>query len=771
MENVGDRYELVFQSLEKYGVGEYHATIHFEGDGMLRDSEDIVFELINNPPALIDSSRNGANFTTTINLPKQPDSYDVEKNGIEWNLNDFVIDQNSDKLTAEIISNTSETTASCSNMVLRVLPKKNTTTSGEIHVLIHDPDGGESPELVFYVNIENYEDRYDAYTARFDSIKGLEKNSECEVTLRLYDATGNEVKGDNQLPDKIEITITPTISKAFPCELTAQGSAWVGKFLTDGQSQDYSASALITIGQKKIKAQDAEFSSANKAPSLKTGAKDSYTWELSINDPSDLESYKQKEKTWDLAAMVEDPNGDRVSFTVDKEASTKDVVATINQQDQTLTIMSKLNQEVDGDVLIHSSDNEGLAGPDIRFHVAIKSKEEKYKLYTATIDSDGTGKSRDTTITLAVFDENGLLVTGDSNLPNEIDASITLNNVPTPLKLTRGEDGKWTGQFKTTNKKVVYNISASVRVSDNISIIPPDLELSTENQQPIVVKQINQAEIVPETFNIEPFLLWNQETGDIVIEDLNAYFTDKDNDKLTFSVEESTLGEFAEATIEGSKLTIRGKAESSAPIGFKIAATDNEKQTATSEAIQFNVKSLKKQGIIIIALIVAALIVLFILYQIAKPAFHNQYFDVSTLKDGGTELSQSKSVSLKGKKAVKLSGFTTSSAKQACGNDIPTAMLNNIWLKPGYSNRVKVQIKDNVAAEVLVGTTKLSNKKGGTLALNGTLSVKNNGMTLMFKLKKAGAAVSPTTNASKATTTTPASGTGSAPRIQRSGRT
>lgn len=772
MEVVGDKYQLTFPSLEQYGIGTYHATIHFEGDGMLRDSEEITFELINNPPRLIDTSKTGADFATIINQPKQADSYDVNKNSVEWKLTDFVEDINQDDLTAEIVSNTSDTNASCANMVLKVTPKKDTATKGEVRVVVHDKDGGASPELVFNINIENYEDRYDSYTARFDEIKGLDKNSTCDVVLRLYDANGNEVRGDNQLPETVEAVITPTVSKAFKCDLTAQGGAWVGKFATDNLSQDYSAAASINVGQKIIKAQNAVFSSANKAPVLKVGAKEMNTWEISINDPSDPESYKQKEKSWDLSKMVEDPNGDHVVFTIDKDSSIKTVEASVNKEDQTLTIVSKLNQEADGDVVVHSADNEGVTGPDLRFHVTIVSREEKYKLYTATMDADGKGKSRDTTITLAVFDENGLLVTGDSNLPNQFDASVTLNNEPKPLTMVRGEDGKWTGQFKTTDKKVVYNISAAVRVSDNISIIPPELELSTENQTPVVTKQINGTGLIPETFSIEPFLIWNKETGDIVIDDLNQYFADKDLDKLTFSIEESTLGDFAEAIISDSKLTIRGKAETSGTVGFKIRATDNEKQFDTSETIQFQVKSLKKQGLLIIALVVAALIALFILYLLMKPAFHNQYFDVSIRQKDGGELPQNKSVSMKGKKAVKLSAFTTSSAKQACGNDIPTSALNSIILKPGYSNRVKVELKGNIPAEVLVGTTKLSPKKGGTISPNGTLSVQNNGLTLQYKLKTAGTAVTSAPGTNKPTA--PGSGTGTATKpttMQRSGRT
>ena len=772
MEGGENQYQITFPSLESYGVGAYTATIHFEGDGLCRDSAPVEFELINNAPELKEVGKNGASYSVTINQPKNPESYEVTKNGTQWDLNDFVKDINNDALTPEIVSNTVDADVSISNLILKVVPKKDTGTSGEIHVVLSDGNGGTSPELVFPVTVENYEDRYDAYSARFDPVKGLEKNSVCKVTLRLYDASGNEVRGDSQLPDTVEAVVTPTVSQVSRITLNYQEGAWSGEFPTGIESQDYNVTAAILIGQKTVNADPAVISSANKAPVLNAGAKDVNAWEININDPADPESYKKKDKTWKLSDLVIDPNGDDVKFTVDSDLSTKDVETTINQADKTLTITSKTNQEADGVIVVHSQDNEGIAGPDLKFTVVIRSLEEVYKKYRAELESDGKGKSRDTKISLSVYDENNLLVTGNPILPNELDATITLNNTTTPLKMVRGEDGKWTGNFTTENKEVTYGITASVRVSDNISIVAPGLDLSTVNTAPSVKKQLNKAGIVPETINIEPFLFWKPETGDIVIEDLNEYFTDKDGDKLVFTIEESTLGEKAKAVLNGSKLTISGLAETT-PVSFKIAATDNEKLQAVSDPIEFSVKSLKKQGLIIIGLVVLALIILFLIYLKVRPGFHNQTFDVFVQREGAADLAQGSSVSLKGKKPQKLGSFTTANAKQACGTDIPVTDLNKIILKPAYSNRVKVKLASNVPGEVMIGTTKLSTKKGGALAPNGTLSVKNNGVTLRLHLKKAGVSTpSAPTRPTPSTPGSPAShGAVPQPTVRRSGRT
>ncbi len=773
MEHQADGYSLTFDQLDQYGSGEYTADIHFEGDGLKRDSAPVVFELVNNPPELISPAVTGDRYHTTINIPREADSYAPEKNGRSWDLTTFAKDANGDALSAEIVSNTSETDAALDGMKLTVQPRKDTATTGEVRVLIKDDDGGLGPELSFGIEIENYESRYDQYTARFDPVRGIEKNSTCDLTLRMYDVNGEEVRTDSQVPDEIIASVSEPGTQPRDVTMKKEGGHWTGSFRTGQRATEYEASAKIKVGQKTISAENAVISSGNKAPSLIAEAKDHQSWSLVINEPSDTETYKEQTRTWSLNSFVEDLNGDPITFEIDRNASTADVVASINPADQTLTIKNKLNTETDGDIVVRCQDNDGLAGPDLTFHVTVVSNEEKYKAYTAELKPDGHGKSRDITVTLSVFDERGMLLTGDTNLPARMDGTYTLGNTQTPLTFERGKDGKWTGVFTTMDQEAEYTISASVRVSQNVSIHAPDLKLNTVNTPPHVVKELNAEAGIPGTIFIEPFLIWNQATGDVVVPDLNAHFADKDGDSLKYSLNYSGEEGRVEAGIEGSTLTIRGLSETSKAVQFTVTAEDNEGQTAVSQPVSFSVKSLKKQGTIILILIAAALVALFILYQIVKPGFHGQTFDVSTRKNGGDPIPQGKSSTLKGKKATKLGNFTTAGAKMACGSDVSATILNKITLKPAYGNCVKVRTEEMGTATVKVGATRLTAKKQKTLSTDGTLSVENNGTEVLFRLNKVGTSVKNTRPASPASggTTGSADSSKKAPSPQRTSRT
>ena len=747
MDSTEQGYTLTLNDLKKYGTGEYFAKIHMEGDGLLRDCE-VGFELLNDAPKIKDASRNGESYTKTINMPKEEGTYQVENFRKIWDLNDFVGDVNGDDLKCELVSSTADVDVIVKDMELAITPKKNTATQGEIRVIVKDTDDAQSAELVFPITITNYEDRYNDYTARFDTVKDLKKNTTRDLIIRLFDGNGKEIKNDNQIPEEIEAIVT-NAEGIQNVKLQLVDGAWHGEFITGNITDEYSFTATIPIGQKSITVEPYKISSSNDAPQLKPGVSGYITWKKEINEPGVPESYEPMTETWNLGEMVEDNNQDDIKFIVDEETSTKDVLCVYNPDTKEITLTTKRNQEADGDIIVHFMDNETTSDQDIVFHVTVTSKEKKYTAYTAKIEADGHGKNKEISITLTVSDEKGILVKGDPKLPASIDASYTLDNIQTNLPMELGEDGKWIGTIKTSDKEQEFLIKAAVPVSENVKIEAPDYILSTENKPPKVIKELNIGGGIPETFQIEPFLLWNQETGPIVIEDLNQFFADDDVEKLRFKIEDSNLGEFAKAEIKGDKLTITGLKESSAPLSFIVSAYDNENTKASSKAIQFNVKSLKKQGIIIIILIVAALIVLFILYQILKPGFHGQVFEVFVKKPGSTDLSQGKSIALKGKKGVRLGNYTTSSAKANCGNDIPTAALNKIILKPAYGNSVKVKPGSNLGVSLKIGTTVIDSKKGGSISPDGILSVENNDTALRFQLKVAGAGIKNQTPTSK----------------------
>ena len=740
-----DAYSFTYDNLKQYGAGNYTAKITFDGDGLLRESE-VSFTLVNDNPVLIDKNRNGESFKVTINEPQKSDTYNVALHTKHWDLNDFVQDINNDTLTAEIVSVPENVDARCNGMVLSVTPKKNTPADEKIVVVVKDSDGGESENLTFPVKVTNYEDRYKDYTAKFDAIKKLEKNSSQKLSLKIYNKDGAVVKDKEHLPETVTAIIKVNSEQREAILSINENGFWEGELQTDITTADYEVNAEIAISdQVMITADSLTISSTNRAPELKPGAKALDNWIISINDPGDSSSYDVKNKTWKLLDLIRDLDGDDITFEVDKDASCTDIDILYNKETKELTLTTKKDQEANGNIIIHCWDNEKLAGPDLTFHVKVSSIEEIYKQYTAKLEVDGRGKNKDITIFLSVYNEKGILVQQDNNMPDSINASYIVNSTQTVLPLSRREDGKWSGTLHTADKVIVYTVKAAVQISKNISIQPEDLQISTQNRKPEVIanKEINLPELIPTAINIDPFLFWNQETGEIVFEDLNEFFMDPDGDKLTFDFGNKNLGDCVDASIEGNKLTINGFKETSDLLSFTITATDNEGLQAESELVQFSVKSLKKQGVKTIILIIAAIIALFILYNICKPGFHNQFFEVSTKRDGGVELTQGKSGVLKGKKPVRLGGYSTANAKSFCQASLPVPILNEITIHPAYGNRVKLKVDGKSAAQIKIGSNMIDKKKGGILSPNGVLTVAQNGISLMFRLKQAGTRTAP----------------------------
>ena len=719
-------------------AAEYSAAAEVSIGQKIMKTQEFSVSTYNDAPVLKSASVGGDSYSVVINIPREADSYVPEKNRKSWDLNDFVKDLNEDELTSTIVSNSTEADASVDGLILTVVPRKDTATDGTVQVVVTDNDQAGSPQLSFRIHVDNFESRYDTYTARFDPVKHIEKNSSCDVALRMYDAAGNEIRQDDQVPDEIIASVAETGSQPEDLRLIRDGNVWKGTFQTGGQATDYTLGATIQVGQKTIVAEKMVISSENKAPSLKTGAKDRQSWNFTINEPSDKESYKVQQKSWNLEDIVEDLNGDKITFAVDEKETTAKVNASVNPADQTLTVNTILNTETDGDVVVTCQDNDGVAGPKLSFHITVTSNEEKYKLYKAELSTDGHGKSRDTVVTLAVYDEKGLLVTRDSNMPDEMEANYTLENVQEPLPMKRSEDGKWTGTFKTVDTEAEYVISAAVKISDVVSIAAPDLILRTSNTAPRVTRELNAAGIIPDTINIEPFLLWSNATGDIVIEDLNQYFADADGDQLKFSADTSNASEKVEATVSGSKLTIRGLAETSESVQFTVSATDNEKQTATGKPVTVTVKSLKKQGIITLAIIAAAIIVLLIIIQLIKPKYPSGAFEVSVNSvpfNAGSQLPKGGMA----KKSVALQAYAPTMAKSEYGPEIHTA-LAKVMLKPGFSKTVKVDATKANGINVRING---KDQRKGKLANNGKLMISKNDTNVVFELKLTGLATGP----------------------------
>lgn len=731
-----DGYMITFDKLSEYGTGEYEYLVHFEGDGLLRESEKKSFTLINDAPVLVNGTVNGGTFEKTINIPTEKESYDIASQ--DWDLSFFVSDINGDAISFEIKSNDANVTALIDKTHLKIQTQKDVGTSGKVIVSTKDSDGTEGPDLVFNINVNNFEERYDSYTASFRDIQGALKNSEYELEVTVRDANGTAIESDINLPEQINAQVKNNLTGICDDIILRkqEDGKWRGAFRTADSETSYLVESTISVGQKSIMVQPMTIAIGNTAPQLAHGQKDNLFWNVQINDPQDKSSYEVKEKTWELDKLVIDPNGDKISYNI--ESKPENITASINGN--ILTVNTKLNTSAKEDIVVSSKDNDGKAGPTLTFSISVVVFDEKYNEYEAKLAVDSLKKSNNATITLSIYKmgtEGGtVLETGDVNLPNEIIATVTQDTNEMPITLVRGEDGTWKGNLNTINRIAEYSVSTIVEVSRNQKIIPETLTFKTENRTPVISKKLSS--IIPNTFNTNPFLIWNNETKPVEI-DLNDFFTDPDGDPLEYSIDNASL-----ANLKGNKLIVSGSGVSDSAT-FTITAKDNDGATVTSESITYKIKSLQQEGLITIGIAVAALIALLLFIRAIKPKYPNAKFSVTV---NGVPFNEGQQLPTRGsmaKKAIKLQGYAPTMAQSEYGHDIHAA-LGYVMMKPGYGKTVKIDASKANGVNIAING---KNVRKGKLASNGKFNISKDSKDVQFILKVAGVTAAPANKGQK----------------------
>lgn len=729
-------YSYTFDNLSRYGTGAYSAVIHFEGDGLLRESDPVPFELINDPPVLAQGTTNGDSYAVQINTPSDPESYAIQDK--EWDLSTLVTDPNGDPVLFSISALGADVDCVLNGSMLKISTKKDTGTSGAVTVHTEDNDGGKGPELVFNVQVTDYEDRYDVYTAAFDEVHGAQKNSTYPIVLTLKDGNGNTVIDDYEnLPGTIEASAVGTDGTRQTIALVRGANGkWTGELITGGMEAEYTLSCVMAAGQKTITAQALKIVVGNTAPVLNDGAKADMEWAVSINDPADPASYQVQENKWDLNSVVKDANGDALTFTI--VSNSADVNASVNDANQ-LIISTKANTETDGMIVVACADNDGLAGPQLTFHIRVASAEKEYEEYYAKLSVSSTRKNQPVTLTLGVYKDK-ILITGDSNLPDTFDVTVTQAENQYPVTMTRGADGKWTGTINTISTVADYLINAALPISENVSV-NAEYAFTTENTQPEIA--VEPAQQLPAQFNVKPFLLWNNATG-LVTLDLTTCFRDADGDALTFALN----GDVPGVSVNGSTLTIDADQSTQSNVSFTITAADSDKRdskSVTSAEISFSIHSLQTQGIIIILSAAAALILLLIIIRAAKPKYPRAYFEVQV---NGMAYGDSQKLPANGgaaKKAAKLQSYSTAMARREYGAAIHSA-LASVMLSPASKYAIKINAEKVTGLQVRMNGVP---GKKGKLANGGRLEILMDNMQVAFVLRiesKAGkaAAAKPT---------------------------
>lgn len=726
--NAGDHYECSIDSLDQ--AGDYSVEVIFDGAGLRRQSEPITFAKVNDAPVLVDEYKKGEPYNVDINIPREADSYETQSNS--WDLKKFVTDPNGDEVVFSISNQPEGVNAELIGKDnLKITTIKNQAAQTEVRVTSADKEGLAGPELVFPVTVVNVEDGYNSYTAEIAPIENAQKNSTYTISVTVKNGNGVKDKTDKNLPDSCTATVQTKNGTSSDIELTRQSNGcWEGQLTTGNKEDNYTLNVIIPYGQngKKITC-NADVAVGNQPPKLIAGKTDTDNWKVNINNPGNDETYNNQTKTWTLSELVADPNGDDVTFAL--VSNGQNVDASVSNETKVLTVTSKLNTAADEDIVVTCEDNDGLAGPQLTFHIKVNVVDAKYDAYYAEITSSKTTKNDLIPLTLTLYDHEGegqTIIKGDPNLPQTVEVTVKKGADTFPLTMQLGDNGKWTTDLKTGMTEEVFTINGEIQIGSRKTIKINEHKINTANQAPVKVQDLSTA--VPAEFRIEPFLLWNDATGEITIDDLNAYFTDPDGDPLTFSYQ-CDREDAADITIEGSKLTINANT-ASVPVSFTVTAKDGEGLEVTSDTVTFTAVSLKKQGILTLAEIAAALVAILILYNICKPKFHSQKFDV-ILNSQKFETSQN---TLKGKEKKHLDNYCSAELKRTC-QEIKTESLKKIEIYPAYRKAVKVKLTGDTDISATIGAKKLDTKKKKRLEPNGMITITkpgNNGLTLAFRL-------------------------------------
>ena len=679
--------------------------------------ETMEITIGNRAPVIAAGAKDEADWPVTINDPADAASYQEQTK--DWDLSAIVEDPNGDAVVFSIAAATADVKAWIDGTTLHVQTRKDTPTQGDVVVRCEDNDGAAGPELTFHITVTSYEERYTAYTASFNSMEDVLKNGSYELTLVVRNGDGKIVTSDDRLPATIHAEIRDRSGAAHTVSLERSGSKWIGTLETDASAMTYTVTAHIPVGQVAIDAEPLTVEAGNRAPVLNKGQKQQQSWPVTINDPQVPDSYQAQKREWKLTDIVSDPDGDALTFRV--VGKTADVDARV-EGDGTLVVETKKNTPTEGDITVSCEDNDGTAGPELTFHIQVKDAGTAYQGYTARLTVDRNDKSSDLVVSLAVYDAAGIKDVDDINMPDELEARVTRGEDEQTITLTRGEDGVWTGKLTVNEVSGDYLVETSLPIGSEVTIVPEAMTLRTVNSAPVQGTALTAD--VPAEFKVDPFLIWSDATGTVTL-DLNKYFSDPNDDPLTYAV----TGGDGMVRLEGSTLTIDAVSGGAASASFTVTATDNEDASVTSEQVTFRIVSLKSQGIKIIIIAVAAIVVLLIVIQMLKPKYPKARF-VATV-DGmpygnGQDLPSAGSMC---KKPVPLNNYVSSMAQSACGGEI-VAQLKKIVLKPAYGS-VKVDAGKTAGVTVKVGTA----DKKGSLTTGGTVKVTLKDKTLILRLE------------------------------------
>lgn len=353
-------------------------------------------------------------------------------------------------------------------------------------------------------------------------------------------------------------------------------------------SGEYSVNILYDGSGMQRTSSDLVFTVLNKAPIYMTGigGKDSHSF--IINTPGAEETYAIQNYSWDLSQMVYDPDGDKLTWKL--SSVPEGVTASIT--DSTLTVSTVKNTAADGDVIVSVQDSEGLAGPDLTFHINVSATSDSVDTIVYGPSANLT-KTNDTAEIKVQYSINGTTLSTSEyyNIP----AYLTLKKDNQVLRsgISMAYDGEAYAYTLTgLSQYGTGTFEACVRLQSGSFVLDCEpCKFTLVNTVPAMIEGMPDS--IDCSFEInDPE---NQQTYQVQSKeyDLKTYAYDPDGDPLTWKIVSDVAG--IKPTLAGNILTISTEKNTEAVGDLIVSVFDVDDGAGPSLTFHINVTSVEKK--------------------------------------------------------------------------------------------------------------------------------------------------------------------------------
>ncbi len=780
--------------LKNVRKGKYYFTVTLKGDGMDLVSDPAEITIINLKPELTNEGENPF-ANVTIHDPTTED-YDREYSS-EIDLNTYVVDRDKEVLTFEVLNAQDidfVQTGSVKDGKI-TLTTRNMSGSGALRIVASDPETDKA-EFEIPLSVRNIRDEiaedYSIVVIRDED--AVEKESEYHYTAKLMNGqvwVKDTSWLDMALKSNLRVRKTYPEGKGEPKEEVLQFAAGEdgalhAKYMTELHECTYEVvgEALVRDIPVALTTADSKFTLKNNPP-VPSGKGVNPLANVFIHDPTAEKYEEEYEASLDLAAFINEPDGENVTYQAEVTEG-KDVVEILelNETSGQLRVKTK-NTTGKAKLKATAMDEEGAPYSwDIPVSVTNVSAVigNTWKIETKWPES--MEKGQDYTCEAKVVFENKLTKGDVSAIASLIDMSgVQLKCTADPEKSEEAEmiplvwelneagDGVCAA-FHTKDVSAGYELVGEARIRD-IGVSMASSPVTVGNIPPKVREEA--AAELQRTFLIEPFL-WENANENVFTLDLKSLFEDTPGDRLDFKVsevqidkkdaypdDESILKAVDEGTLTATELNAIDRNTNVATLNNTVPGTRVLLITATDrddEKVSIihtsNIISQKSRVILLILQVVAAIVALFILFELFywfgyRKAWSRAHGNV-TMAVNGVPRAENAAFPRRGRADVTLNSLRITNAANGPGDLRNT--LNSIGkavkLRAGTKGKVKVMRtgKLNKAAKIsvdgrnLTGSTKqLVWTPGGKLVI--TMNQSGTEITIDLKRVSEPAAAAP----------------------------